>query len=76
MSKLYMGFDAGTQSVKVAVYDGLYVAHLDSGAVILYQSIGLKYVGAYLAAPFYLHVLTFDIFYFFKMLPLFYFNKL
>ena len=56
--------------VKVAVYDGLYISHLDSGAVILYQSIGLEYVGTYLAAPFYLLHLALYLSHVLKALPL------
>ena len=56
--------------IKVAVYYGLYISHLDSGAVILYQSIGLEYVGTYLAAPFYLLHLALYLSHVLKALPL------
>jgi len=39
------------EGVDVAVHDGLDVAGLHAGAVVLDHLIGLKDVGAYLAAP-------------------------
>ena len=42
------------ESIQFAVHDRAYIAYFVVGAVVFYHFVRVKYIAAYLAAPFYL----------------------